>query len=397
MIYDISRDNFFAIEVRLLRRTLDIQHLEQRIAQFPVTALLGARQCGKTTLAREFRADHYFDLESPRDLARLDNPQLALEGLQGLIAIDEIQRAPDLFPLLRHLVDTHPDQKYLILGSASRDLIRQGSESLAGRIAFYQLGGFRLDDVGADQLRKLWLRGSFPRSFLAASDEESYQWRDSYVSTFLERDIPQLGIAIPARTLRRFWTMLSHYHGQVVNYAEFARSFGVSDMTIRRYLDILAGTFMVRVLQPWHVNIGKRLVKSPKIYLRDSGIFHTLQSISSRDQLLSHNKLGASWEGFALECACQAIDKGDQERYYWRTHAGAEVDLFWQEQGRNWAIEFKFADAPRLTKSMQSAVKDLGLERLWVVYPGGEQYRMAENITALPLEILARQKAPWRN
>ncbi len=380
----------------MIRREIDLQQLEKWVAQFPVTALLGARQCGKTTLAREFKADHYFDLENPRDLARLDNPQLALEDLKGLIAIDEIQRAPDLFPLLRYLVDTRPDQKYLILGSASRDLIRQGSESLAGRIAYCQLGGFRLDDVGPDQARKLWLRGGFPRSFLAASDEESHQWRDSFITAFLERDIPQLGIAIPARTLRRFWTMLSHYHGQVVNYSEFARSFGVSDMTIRRYLDILAGTFMVRVLQPWHVNIGKRLVKSPRIYLRDSGIFHTLQSISSMDQLLSHNKLGASWEGFALECACQAIGKGDQELYYWRTHAGAEVDLFWQEGGRNRAIECKFADAPRLTKSMQSAVKDLELEHLWVVYPGGKRYRMAENITALPLGEMGWRTAPWR-
>ena len=380
----------------LIPRNIDIQKLKRLVELFPMTAILGARQCGKTTLARQFSADSYFDLENPRDLARLENPQLTLEDLTGLIIIDEIQRTPELFPLLRYLIDTRPEQKYLILGSASRDLIRQSSESLAGRIAYYRLGGFRIDDVGEEQVKQLWMRGGFPRSYLAASEEDSYRWRDSYISTFLERDIPQLGINIPAQTLRRFWTMLSHYHGQLMNYAEFARSFGISDMTVRKYIDILEGTFMVRVLQPWSVNIGKRLVKSPKIYLRDSGIFHALQSIDEMDQLLVHNKLGASWEGFALECACQAIDKSDQELYFWRTHAGAEVDLFWQEGGRNRAIECKFADAPRMTKSMQSAIQDLELEHLWVIYPGKERYRITDRITTLPLGEVTTAKAPWK-
>jgi len=376
----------------LIPRKIDLLKLKELLGQFPVTAILGPRQCGKTTLAGQLSVDHFFDLENPRDLARLENPQLALEELRGVIVIDEVQRSPELFPLLRYLTDTRLDQRYLILGSASRDLIRQSSESLAGRIAYYHLGGFRVDDVGGDRIKQLWLRGGFPRSFLADTDGASVRWRESFISTFLERDIPQLGFGIPASTLRRFWTMLSHYHGQLMNYAEFARSFGVSDMTVRRYIDLLEGTFMVRVLQPWHANIGKRLVKSPKVYLRDAGIFHSLQSIEAMDQLLSHNKLGASWEGFALECACQAIGKGDRELYFWRTHAGAEVDLFWQGGGKNWALECKFADAPRSTKSMRNAIADLELEHLWVVYPGGERYKIAEKATALPLrDVVAGQ------
>jgi len=228
-------------------------------------AILGPRQCGKTTLARTMNADHYFDLENPQDAARLDQPQLALEDLTGLIVIDEIQRMPELFTLLRYLVDQGRERKFLILGSASRDLIRQSSESLAGRIAYYYLGGFRLHDIGPENMKTLWLRGGLPKSFLAASDEESYLWRNQYVTTFLERDIPQLGITIPARTLRRFWLMLSNYHGQILNYAELGRSFGVSDMTVRKYCDILEGTFMIRILQPWYANIGKRIVKRPKL------------------------------------------------------------------------------------------------------------------------------------
>lgn len=369
----------------MIPRPKDMQRLEQLMGLFSVTAILGARQCGKTTLARQFSADHYFDLENPRDLARLEQPQLALEDLSGLIAIDEIQRAPDLFPVLRYLVDTQPGQKYLVLGSASRDLIRQSSESLAGRIAYYHLGGLRLDDIEPSHWKRLWWRGGFPSSYTAPSEAASYMWREHYISTFLERDVPQLGINIPAPTLRRFWTMLCHYHAQVVNYAEFARNFGIADMTVRRYIDILAGTFMVRVLQPWHSNTSKRLVKRPKIYLRDSGLFHALLAIDSMEQLMGHNRLGASWEGFALECACRAVEKRDEELYFWRTHTGAEVDLFWQQSGRNWAVECKFADAPRVTRSMHSASAELDLEHLWVVYPGKARYRLDERITALPL------------
>lgn len=279
----------------------------------------------KTTLAHELSASHFFDLENPRDAAMLAEPQLALEPLSGLIVIDEIQRAPELFPLIRYLVDTHRDQRYLILGSASRDLIRQSSESLAGRVAYHELAGFRLEDVGVAHWRDLWVRGGLPLAYTAATDAESHLWREQYVATFLERDIPQLGIAIPAATLRRFWAMLCHYHGGLLNYAELARAFGVSDMTVRRYVDILEGTFMVRLLQPWHVNISKRLVKRPKLYIRDSGILHLLLAIRSVRNLAEHNKLGASWEGFALEVAARAIAKRHEELAFWATHTGADV------------------------------------------------------------------------
>ena len=369
----------------MIKRELDFSSIDELIQSFPVTAILGARQCGKTTLAKELPHDHYFDLENPRDTARLEQPQLALEDLDGLIVIDEIQRAPNLFPLLRHLVDNRPEQKYLILGSASRDLIRQSSESLAGRIAFFPLSGFRPIDIGWGNLKKLWYRGGFPRSFLARSEKESLLWRENYISTFLERDIPQLGISIPAKTLRRFWTMLSHYHGQLLNYSELGRSFGVSDMSIRKYMDILEGTFMVRTLMPWHTNIGKRQVKAPKIYIRDSGILHSLQSIDNMDQLQSHNKLGASWEGFALECAIAAIGKKSEELYFWAVHSGSEIDLFWQQGGKNWGMEFKYMDAPIITKSMKASQDALDLTRLWIVYPGAKRYPLSEKVTVLPV------------
>ncbi len=358
------------------------------MSTFPVVAIVGPRQCGKSTLARQFNAAHFFDLENPRDLAMLEQPQLALENLSGLIVIDEIQRAPDLFPLLRYLVDHQPSQRYLILGSASRDLLRQSSETLAGRIAYHELGGLGLADLGADRWRDLWLRGGMPRSLLADSDEISALWRQQYVSTFLERDIPQLGIQIPAHTLRRFWTMLCHYHGQILNHSELARSFGISDMTVRRYLEILEGTFMIRLLQPWHANLGKRLVKRPKLYLRDCGLFHSLMSIDTMAQLTAHNKLGASWEGFALEASIRAIGKRPEECAFWATHSGAEVDLFWQHGGKNLAVEVKYADAPRLTPSMKSAVADLDLHHLWVVYPGDRAYPLSEKITVLPHRLI---------
>lgn len=371
--------------MNLIDRKTDQATLAKLLSVFPVTAILGPRQCGKTTLARTLAATAYFDLENPRDLARLEQPQLALEDLTGLIVIDEIQRLPDLFPLLRYLVDQGKERKFVVLGSASRNLIRQSSETLAGRIAYFQLGGFRLSDIAPGEIKALWQRGGLPRSFLAASDDESLLWRNQYITTFLERDIPQLGITIPARTLRRFWTMLSHYHGQILNYAELGRSFGVSDMTVRKYCDILEGTFMVRLLQPWSVNIGKRLVKRPKLYLRDPGLFHALLSIETPEQLHASPRLGVSWEGFALDCVCRTLDREDGGLYFWHTHAGAELDLFWQAAGRNWGVEFKYEDAPRLTRSMKSAVEDLELERLWVVYPGKAAYRLTEKVQVLPL------------
>jgi uncharacterized protein len=371
--------------MNFIDRKTDGATLAKLMSSFPVTAILGPRQCGKTTLARTLAADSYFDLENPQDLASLEQPQLALEDRTGLIVIDEIQRAPDLFPLLRYLVDQGKSRKFVILGSASQDLIRQSSESLAGRIAYLQLGGFRLSDIDPGAIKTLWWRGGLPPSFLAASDDESLLWRNQYVTTFLERDIPQLGITIPARTLRRFWTMLSHYHGHILNYAELGRSFGVSDMTVRKYCDILEGTFMVRILQPWFVNIGKRLVKRPKLYLRDSGLFHALLSIETAAQLHTSPRLGASWEGFALECVCRTLGKEDGDLYFWNTHAGAELDLFWQARGQNWGVEFKYEDAPRLTRSIKTAVEDLELERLWVVYPGKAAYPLTEKIRVLPL------------
>lgn len=371
-----------------IERKKDFRDIQKLIRSFPVVAVLGARQCGKTTLVKTIPYKYYFDLENPRDIARLEQPQLALEGLKGIIVIDEIQRMPELFPFMRYLVDKKRDQKYIILGSASKNLLQQSSESLAGRIAYYQLGGFRPADVGLNNMERLWFRGGLPRSYLAKSDEESRLWCENYISTFLERDIPQLGIQIPSRMMRRFWTMLSHYHGSIINYAELGRSFGISDMTVRRYCDILEGTYMIRVLQPWHVNIGKRLVKRPKIYLRDSGLFHSLMSIDMPKQLLSNNKLGASWEGFALEYTSRVLGKEEHSLYFWSTHAGAELDLFWQSGGKSWGIEFKYIDAPRITKSMNVAVEDLHLASLWVIYPGSERYRLSEKIIAMPLSHL---------
>ncbi|MBU0600754.1 ATP-binding protein [bacterium] len=372
--------------MKIIERKIDFQNILKRIGMFPVTAILGPRQCGKTTIARGFDYSHYFDLENPRDIARLEQPQLALEDLKGLIVIDEIQRLPNLFPIIRYLVDNNPSQKYLILGNVSGNLIRQSSESLAGRIGYYYLGGFRIDDVSRENIFRLWIRGGLPDSYMAETEEQSTLWRENYITTFLERDIPQLGINIPAYTLRRFWTMISHYHGQIINYSEVARSFGISDMTVRKYLEILAGTFMVRILPPWYLNIGKRLVKRPKIFLQDSGLFHSLIGIETLSQLYLHNKLGTSWEGFALECVCRSVGKREQEFYFWSTHSGAEIDLFWQHRGKNWGVEFKYVDAPRLTKSMKIALENLKIEHLWVVYPGKEVYRLADNVTALPLK-----------
>ena len=370
----------------MVDRKIDFKEVRRRIEHTRVTAILGPRQSGKTTLARRFQASEYFDLENPRDLVRLDDPLLALEKCKGLIVIDEIQRKPDLFPLIRHLVDNHPEQKYLILGSASRDLIRQGSESLAGRISFYTLLGFRRDDIRTNQFPLLWFRGGFPMSFLANDNSISNLWRQDYITTLLERDIPNLGIRIPPATLRRFWRMISFYHGQILNFSELGRSFGIADTTIRKYLEILQGTFMIRLLQPWFVNIGKRLIKRPKLYIRDSGILHSLLDIESHETLDNHPKVGSSWEGFALECVCRSIGKPDEQVYFWGTHSGAEVDLFWQHDAKQWACEFKYAGAPKMTRSMQSAVESLQLEKMWVVYPGSKTYALHKKITVVPLK-----------
>jgi predicted AAA+ superfamily ATPase len=326
-------------------------------------------------------ADHYFDLENPRDLVRLEHPQTALEGLEGLVVIDEVQLRPDLFSLLRYLVDVQKNTHYLILGSASRDLIRQGNQTLAGRILFLYLNGFVIDEVGAEQWRRLWWRGGFPRAYLAGEDDLANKWLEDYLTTFLERDIPQFGIQVPAATLRRFWIMLSHYHGNIINYSDLGRSLQVADTSIRHYVDILESTFMIRVLRPWFNNTSKRLVKRPKIYLNDSGLFHRLQSIESAADLECHPKLGASWEGFALHQLIKISGIPEDRFFFWATQAGAEVDLFWQRNGKNYAVEFKYGDAPRRTKSMTAAMTNLNLTHLWVVYPGKENYPIGEKMS----------------
>lgn len=368
-----------------------ITTIEEAFRVNPVVAILGPRQCGKTTLAHQFlqgdkSPSHFFDLENPDDLAALDNPQLLFASLEGTLVIDEVQRRPELFIDLRVLVDKEKRQrKILLLGSASRDLIRQSSETLAGRISYLELTPFTLGElVGADK-DALWLRGGFPLSFLAAGDKESYQWRKAYISTFLERDIPALGFRIPAATLRRFWQMLSHYHGQVINYSEMGRSFAVADTTIRHYLDILTETFMVRQLQPWHENIGKRQVKRPKIYFRDSGLYHALLTVETQRQLLSHPKLGASWEGFALEQVIRHFDIEAEEAYFWAVHGEGELDLFFHKGGKRYGVEFKFADAPELTRSMLYAQQHLQLDQLLCVYPGHKRFPLAVGIEACGL------------
>jgi len=354
----------------------------------PIAALLGPRQCGKTTLARlisEREPCTYFDLENPVDLRRLSAPMTTLKDLSGLVVIDEIQRKPDLFELLRVLVDRpESSARFLILGSASPGLVRGVSESLAGRIGFVDLSGFNLWEVGSEHRSRLWIRGGFPRSFLAEDDASSTAWRENFIRTFLERDIPQLGISIPAETLRRFWTMISHYHGQVWNAAHLARSLGTSEKTARRYLDILSGAYMVRVLPPWYENIRKRQVKAPKVYIRDSGILHTLLQINTMDGLQAHPKLGFSWEGFCLE---QLIGyMGTRDVYFWATHAGAELDLLASVAGKRYGFEFKYADAPGLKRSMHIAIEDLRLERLWIIYPGRHKYEIDKNIAVIPID-----------
>lgn len=356
----------------------------------PVAALLGPRQCGKTTLARvisEREPCSYFDLENPVDLRRLSAPMSTLEELSGLVVMDEIQRKPDLFELLRVLVDRPKSSvHFLIPGSASLGLVRGVSESLAGRIGFVDLSGFDLREVGSEKRFRLWIRGGFPRSFLAKDDPSSIAWREDFIRTFLERDIPQLGITIPAEILRRFWTMISHYHGQVWNATHFARSLGTSEKTARRYLDILAGAYMVRVLPPWYENIRKRQVKAPKIYIRDSGILHALLQINTMADLQGHPKLGSSWEGFCLEQLIGYL--GTRDVYFWATHAGAELDLLVTVAGKRYGFEFKYADAPGANRSMRIAIEDLGLEHLWVIYPGRHEYDIDENISAIPIDLI---------
>lgn len=376
----------------IIQRTEYLKKLQAAVRRAPIASILGPRQCGKTTLAREFAKQQkkatLFDLENPADLQRLKNPDLVLRGLDGLVVLDEIQAMPELFQLLRVVVDRPENRaRFLILGSASPDIIRGVSETLAGRVEFVDMMGFSLQEVGYENWKQLWLRGGFPLSYLAQTDEDSKKWREGFIRTFLERDIPQLGINIPATTMRRFWMMLAHYHGQTWNASELARSLALSDKTVRYYLDVLTGTFMVRQLQPWFENVGKRQVKAPKIYIRDSGLYHFLLDIDNEHSLMGNPRVGASWEGLALEEIMRVFSSAYP--YFWATHSGAELDLVFLWKGKKIGFEVKFNEAPGLTKSMSASVEALGLSHLYVVYPGEHDYPMTEQITAWPLQRIS--------
>jgi uncharacterized protein len=374
----------------IIERRHYIEKIEFLFKVNPIVAILGPRQCGKTTLARLYANSHsnqkiyWLDLESPDDLARLTSPMLALQELEGLIVIDEIQKRPDLFPALRVLIDQHKGkQRYLILGSASRDLIKQSSETLAGRISYMELNPFSYPEV--NDLNRLWIRGGFPNSYLASINDMSWEWRKSYISTFLERDIPNLGIQVPSQTLRRFWMMLAHYHGNIFNASEIGQSLGVAHTTARHYLDILTGTFMIRELSPWLENIHKRQIKSPKIYFRDSGIYHSLINIIDKDALYINPKLGASWEGFAIEEVIRHHNGETGEIYFWGVHNQGELDLLIIKKGKRLGFEVKYTDRPVVTKSMMMALKILQLDILVLIYPGNNDYPLADNIRAIGL------------
>ncbi len=367
------------------------KRIRESLRRSRIVALVGPRQCGKTTLARAFMpldSYNYFDLEDPSSLARLSQPMTALECLKGLIVIDEIQRMPDLFPVLRVLADRLPlPARFLILGSASPNLLSQAPESLAGRIETISMSGFGLPELGISAHESHWLRGGFPPSYLASSEQDSLAWRKNFIQTFLEQYLRQWGIMAPSLTLLRFWTMLAHYNGQLWNVSEPARSLGISEPTVRRYLDILTGLFMVRQLQPWHANLKKRQIRSPKIYFRDTGLLHQLLGIRLKKDLFSHPKCGASWEGYVIEEVLK--NANPDEQYFWRTHNGAEIDLVVVKDGRIFGVECKWIDAPRLTPSMRIAKDDLKLEKIIVVYPGKRRYEIAKNIHAIPLQQIA--------
>lgn len=372
----------------------DIVLVRSALRRSRVVALLGPRQCGKTTLAREIVPPdslNYFDLEDPRSIARLSEPDTALRPLKKWVVIDEIQRRPELFPLLRVLADRRPlPARFLVLGSASPDLLRQSSESLAGRIETVHLEGFRLADLGAEAQDRHWLRGGFPRAYIARSEADSLAWRRQFLLTFLERDLPQLGITITALALRRFWNMIAHYHGQTWNSAELARALMVNESTVRRYLDLMADVFMVRQLPPWFENLGKRQVRAPKVYVRDSGLLHALLGITNQRDLEFHPKVGASWEGYAVEEVLKSFRP--DEAYYWATHNGAELDLLLFKDGRRIGVECKRADAPVLTPSMKIALKDLKLDQLYVLYPGDRTYSLAKEVKVMPLAKFVKAK-----
>ena len=381
-------------------RPRHLRRLTLLLREFPVVALLGARQVGKSTLARQLVAARrgpttWFDLENPEDLARLADPGLELRPLRGLVVLDEIQRLPDVFPVLRVLADRpRTPARFLVLGSASPELLRQTSETLAGRVAFHELGGFDLHEVS--DLERLWLRGGFPRAYLARSGAAGRRWRDDFIRTFLERDLPGLGSAVPPATLRRFWTMLAHWHGQIWNGAEFGRAFGVAHTTVRRHLDLLTSAFVVRQLPPWYANVAKRQVRSPKVYIADSGILHALLGLTTREALVSHPKVGASWEGFVVRQITHLLAARPDQCFHWSTYSGAELDLLVMAGNRRYGFEVKRTEAPRLTTSMRSALETLDLQRLDVVHAGQRLYQLAPRVRALPAAQLATELRPLR-
>lgn len=384
----------------MLERIAYCTEIENAFDIFPIIAILGPRQCGKTTLSRyiasrqKTNAITHFDLESPVHLSQLEHPELVLSSLKGLVIIDEIQRKPNLFPILRVLVDRpNSDVQFLILGSASRELIRQSSESLAGRIRYIELTPFSLNEYS--NTNQLWVRGGFPKSVLATSDSTSFQWRTEYVRTFLEQDIPNLGFSIPAQHIRRAWMMMAHYHGQTINYSELSRSLDISDTTLKRYLDILQSTFMIRTLQPWHANIAKRQLKTPKLYFRDSGIFHNLLGIQSHNNLLLHPKLGASWEGFALEMVIRVLKADSKDCYFWGIHQQTKLDLLIFDGSNFKGFEFKFSDNPTLTPSMATAISTLGLKQLTVITPHHQSWALSENINVIGLEEFIKMQTSF--
>ena len=370
----------------MIKRIRYRKHIEAALERSRAVALLGPRQCGKTTLAREIvnkDSSNYFDLEDPGSLIGLADPKTALSSLKGIIVIDEVQRQPDLFPILRVLLDRTPlPSKFLILGSASPDLLRQSSESLAGRLEMIELGGFDLSEVGQKESARLWLRGGFPLSFLAKNDLDSFTWRKNFIQAFLERDLRQQGINIPTVSLHRFWAMLANSHGQIWNAAPFASSLGISEPTVRRYLDILTGVFMVRQIQPWYANIKKRQVKAPKIYIRDTGVLHSLLGLKTELEVRWHPCCGSSWEGYVIEEIIHSVEPDDV--YFWATHNGAEIDLVFRKSGRMYGVEIKRADAPTMTPSMRIALEDLKLERIAVIYPGEKRYSLHKKIDVVP-------------
>lgn len=384
----------------MIARTSELAELHGLLRRHRIVALVGARQVGKTTLARTYLhgrrlAGHFFDLEDPRDEARLGDAMLALQSLQGLVVIDEIQRRPDFFPVLRVLADRRPNPaRFLLLGSATPELLQRSSESLAGRVYYQELGGLSLQDTGMRQAGRRWVRGGLPRSFLARSDRESFEVRLGYIRTFLERDLPSLGLRTPASTMRRFWTMLAHYHGQTWNSSELARAFGVADTTVRGYLDRLAAAFAVRLLMPWHENIAKRQVKAPKVYIADSGVLHGLLNLPCIADVEAHPKCGASWEGFVIEQIVRRLGARPEECFFWATHAGAELDLLVVRGRRRYGFEIKRTVAPRITPSMYHAVHDLRLARLDVIHAGDRTFALGPRLRAVSLSRLLDDLGP---